>query len=205
MFTVKKPTFDEIRAYLAAQTQRPFSYSEVGATQGDTPSGFDSDWFSVCLGHGREVFHRAKKAVNRWAMFPEEMAELCWPNAPIEKGTIVAALFRAGPFWTLNPCRIVYVFDEIGDGSRYGFAYGTLPDHLECGEERFSVEWRHADDSVWYHLSCFSQPQHRLAKLGYLYVRRQQRRFRELSGRSMLRAVAELTQRENRKTTCSPC
>src|SRR5262249_32618585 len=29
---------------------------------------------------------------------------------------------------------------------RYGFAYGTLPEHAESGEERFSVGWDDADD-----------------------------------------------------------
>ena len=33
---------------------------------------------------------------------------------------------------------------------KFGFAYGTLPDHAATGEERFLIEWNQDDDSVWY-------------------------------------------------------
>ena len=72
-------------------------------------------------------------------------------------------------FFSLNACRIVYTIDSGGDEDgvikRYGFAYGTLAEHAERGEERFSVEWHAEDDSVWYDLFAFSWPNHRLARL----------------------------------------
>ena len=70
---------------------------------------------------------------------------------------------------------------------RYGFAYGTLPDHPERGEERFLVEWNQADDSVWYDLLAVSRPGHWLARIGYLYARYEQAKFRRLSGLTMQR------------------
>ena len=33
---------------------------------------------------------------------------------------------RAIGFWWLNACRIVYVVDEAGPITQFGFAYGTL-------------------------------------------------------------------------------
>jgi uncharacterized protein (UPF0548 family) len=36
--------------------------------------------------------------------------------------------------WWLNACRIVYVVDEEGPVKRFGFAYGTLPEHAESGK-----------------------------------------------------------------------
>jgi len=48
----------------------------------------------------------------------------------------------------------VYVIDETVPVRRFGFAYGTLPAHVEQGEERFSVEL-HADGAVWYDLRAF--------------------------------------------------
>jgi uncharacterized protein (UPF0548 family) len=63
--------------------------------------------------------------------------------------------------WSLNPCRVVYVLEETGgEIERYGFAFGTLPGHSEEGEERFTVERRRADDSVWYELLSFARPHH---------------------------------------------
>lgn len=52
-------------------------------------------------------------------------------------------------FYTLNACRSFYVVDEEGPMERFGFAYGTLAQQAESGEERFTVEWNREDDSVW--------------------------------------------------------
>jgi uncharacterized protein (UPF0548 family) len=104
---------------------------------------------------------------------------------------------RGPACWVLVAARIVYVVDEVmptdgGDGvvERFGFAYGTLHEHLECGEERFVVE-RMGDDSVWYELAAFSRPHHPLAWLGYPIVRWNQKRFARLSQAAMVRAVRE--------------
>ena len=50
---------------------------------------------------------------------------------------MVAILARSIGLWWLNACRIVAVVDEDGPVKRFGFAYGTLPDHAGSGEERF--------------------------------------------------------------------
>jgi uncharacterized protein (UPF0548 family) len=72
---------------------------------------------------------------------------------------------------------------------RYGFAYGTLEEHMERGEERFSVEWNRVDDSVWYDLYAFSKPRHRLAQIGYPLSRILQKRFARQSKLAMVEAV----------------
>ena len=79
--------------------------------------------------------------------------------------------------------------DEAGPITRFGFAYGTLPDHAGSGEERFLIEWDQADNSVWYDILAFSRPQHFLVRLGYPMVRRTQKRFGRESAAVMLRAV----------------
>ena len=73
--------------------------------------------------------------------------------------------------------------------NRFGFAYGTLDDHMETGEERFSVEFRREDDSVWYDLFAFSRPRHPLARVGRPISRMLQRRFARDSLAAMTRAV----------------
>jgi hypothetical protein len=52
----------------------------------------------------------------------------------IQVGQIVAVIARLFNFWLLNACRIVYVVDEAGPIQRYGFAYGTLPEHAESAK-----------------------------------------------------------------------
>ena len=79
--------------------------------------------------------------------------------------------------------------DDKGPVQRFGFAYGTLPEHAESGEERFTVEWHEADDAVWYDILAFSRPHQLLARLGKPVARRLQKRFARGSAEAMRRAV----------------
>ena len=117
---------------------------------------------------------------------PFGFAEL---KTPIQSGEVVAVMGRAIGLWWLNACRIVYVVDESGPIRKFGFAYGTLPGHVESGEERFLIEWHRGENSVWYDILAFSRPNHFLTRLGYPMVRRTQKRFGRDSAASMLEAV----------------
>ena len=82
-----------------------------------------------------------------------------------------------------------------GSGSgatRHGFAYGTLPHHMETGEERFAIVWDRATDHVSFEIVAFSRPRHPLARLGYPYVRHMQGAF----ARSAHMALAHAMTRE---------
>jgi len=194
MFSATRPDDEAIRLFLTAQQQLPYSYVEIGATKTIPPQGYDIDHNRIQLGTGREVFTRAKEAVRRWEMFNLGWLQLWTPAAPIAVGTTVAVLAHVWSIWILNACRIVYVIDDTGPIDIFGFAYGTLPGHVERGEERFTVQWNHADDSVWYDLLAFSRPNHWLTRLGYLYVRRLQKRFAQASQQAMLSAVTRASQ-----------
>jgi len=122
-------------------------------------------------------------------MFNLGWVHLCWPGAPLIPGTTVAVLVSHLGFWSMNATRIVYVVDDVHEPTqRYGFAYGTLPGHAELGEERFTVEFNSADQSVWYDLYAFSRPGP-LARLAYPFSRSLQKRFATDSKAAMLRAV----------------
>jgi uncharacterized protein (UPF0548 family) len=153
------------------------------------PSGFTVDQNRVQLGTGAKAFERAKAALCAWKMFEYPRITLCWPETPIEPGRCVAVLVSHWGFWSLNAARIVYVIEEQGDAARFGFAYGTLPDHAEIGEERFSVDWNRADNSVWYDVRAFSRPG-TLAKFAYPLARTLQLEFGNESKKAMVRAVA---------------
>ena len=155
------------------------------ATQ--APKGYVADHNRVELGKGVETFERAKRAVRNWKMFDMPWVDLCWPDTPVEPGGNVAVLLSHLGFWSLNACRIVYVIDEHGSSEKYGFAYGTLPDHGERGEERFTVEFN-SDQTVWYDLYAFSRPK-TFARLAYSYTRLLQKRFAKDSKAAMQKAV----------------
>jgi len=118
-------------------------------------------------------------------MFDMDWLKIYPGAAPIIGGTTVAVLARHFGFWSLNPCRIVYVIDEP---ARFGFAYGTLVGHSEIGEERFSVELDPQTNEVWYDLYAFSRPTP-LVRLGYPLARILQKRFARCSLDAMCRTV----------------
>lgn len=187
MFCVSKPNRNSILAFLSAQQNKTFSYAEVGCSRQQAPKGYIADHNRIKLGQGVDTFKRAKCAVTNWKMFDMPWIDLCWPDTPVEAGASVAVLVSHLGFWSMNACRIVYVIDEGGSSEKYGFAYGTLPDHAERGEERFTVEFN-ADQTVWYDLYAFSRPS-TLARLAYPFTRLLQKRFATDSKTAMQRAV----------------
>jgi uncharacterized protein (UPF0548 family) len=116
----------------------------------------------------------------------------------------VAVIARLLGLWWLNACGIVYVVDEEGPVQRFGIAYGTLPEHAESGEERFTVEWPEADNAVWYDILAFARPQQLLARPGYPLARRPQKWFAKDSAAAMQRAVAEDQSAAQVKSDFSP-
>jgi uncharacterized protein (UPF0548 family) len=190
MFLLQEPSVAAAEEFIDSQRRRPFSYEEVGASRVRAPAGYNVDHNRVRLGRGEEAFARAVAAVRAWEMFRLGWCRVHPAAAPVEVGTTVAVVVRHYGFWSLNACRIVYLIEEQGALHRFGFAYGTLPEHGESGEERFSVEWNREDDSVvWYDIYAFSRPHHPLAKAGYPLGRVMQRRFARDSKAAMVRAV----------------
>lgn len=184
---LSKPTSQQVESFLIAQRTEEFSYSEQGASRQQAPAGFTVDHNRIQLGEGVEDFNRAKRAIDAWKMFDLTWVNLSPSQGPIHRGANVAVVISHLGFWSMNAARIVYVIDERGSSQTYGFAYGTLRDHGERGEERFTVEF-HSDQTVWYDLYAFSRPSP-LARLAYPYTRHLQRRFATDSKAAMLKAV----------------
>ena len=186
MFRLSHPTKAQIDFFINARSQHPFSYAQIGLSMNGSPAGFNVDHNRIVIGSGESDFARAKTAVHNWKMFNFPWAKLWWPDTPIEPGRTVAILVKHVGFYSLNACRIVYTIDEP---DRFGFAYGTLPDHAETGEERFSVEFDRSTSDITYDLFAFSKPNQTLAKLGYPMSRFLQKRFARESKAAMHRAV----------------
>jgi uncharacterized protein (UPF0548 family) len=189
MLSLRRPTAEKIGEFLAAQAKLGLTYSAVGATAAVLPEGYTVDHSRIKLGDGEEVFSAAKAALGRWDQFRLGWVEAWAQERPIETGEVVAVVARLLGLWWLNACRVVYVLDEEKPIRRFGFAYGTLPDHGGTGEERFLIEWDRARGAVWYDILAFSRPHRILARLGYPYLRRVQRRFGRDSAAAMVRAV----------------
>ena len=193
MLLFRRPSAAQLQDFVESQATLPFTYQAVGATANNSPSGYNADHARVQLGSGKEVFDKATAALRRWEHFRLGWVEICNPESAIEPGKTVAVLARVFGLWTMNACRIVYVMDEAGPVTKFGFAYGTLPEHAESGEERFLIEWHQQDDAVWYDILAFSRPNQLLTWLGYPVVRRMQERFRRDSTAAMDAGLPKVT------------
>jgi uncharacterized protein (UPF0548 family) len=185
-----KPTDDEVRRFIASQSKLPFSYPEVGASRNSSlPVGYPINQHRAKLGVGEETFDHAVAALQSWQMYNLNWTRLYWPDTPIREGETVAVLARHFGLWSLNACRIIYSLEEEGKLRRQGFAFGTLPGHMEEGEERFMVEWDRESGAVWYELLAFARPKPLMAKIAYPLVRLIQRRFAVDSSSGMKKAI----------------
>ena len=79
-------------------------------------------------------------------------------------GTVVGVLIRHFGFWSLNGRRVLYSVGGMNDVARFGFAYGTLTNHAESGEELFEVFIDPQTDEVIYRIRAISWPQATLSR-----------------------------------------
>jgi uncharacterized protein (UPF0548 family) len=191
MFFLTRPTAQRIDRFRQIAKRDTFSYPEVGATLGETiPDRYNLDHNRIRLGEGLPLFEHAYAALEAWKMFELGWVELLHSMEPVAPDQTVLVLARTVGLYSLSASRIIAMIDQDnGQIWRRGFSYGTLRHHVERGEERFSIEYHHDDDSVWYDILAFSVPQHPLARLGYPISRAAQRRFAADSKATMLRAV----------------
>ncbi len=191
MFMLTEPSLQVVREFIATQSDSTFSYAAVGATNAVPPPEYTLDHNRVQLGLGNEVYEHAVEALRRWRQFDLGWVKIVPPRSRIEVGTTVAVQARTFGFWSLNACRIVYLISDEGPIKRFGFAYGTLADHVERGEERFTVEWHREDNSVWYDILAFSRPAHPLVRTAFPLARMLQKRFVKESLSLMTAAAPE--------------
>lgn len=186
LFLFRRPTDQLKQAFIDRQAGLGFTYSSVGATASSCPPGFQHDHARFRLGSGQQTFANARAALRHWKQFDLGWAHAYPDDTPIESDQTVAVVFHLFGLWGLCSARIVYVVDEP---NRFGFAYGTLPGHVEYGEERFLAEIDD-DGNVWYDVRAFSRPRHFLTRLGYPYVRWLQKHFVRASAENLRRVVS---------------
>lgn len=186
MFSIRRPSLNQIEHFIEHSKNLTLSYLPIGIAK-ENPTGFTADEASAVIGSGHDAFERARAALTNWKQFDLGWVELFPQGASIEPGSDVAVLARHLGLWSLNGCRVVYPINDE-DGARFGFAYGTLTNHAECGEETFEVSLDE-NREVIYRIRAVSKPRALLARIGYPITRSFQARFRRDSIRAMQRAI----------------
>jgi uncharacterized protein (UPF0548 family) len=188
MFSITEPSEQDVAKFISSQRKLEFTYSEIGATNTTPPAtGYTVDHNRIQLGHGEATYKHGVEALKKWNQFELGWVTIVPRGVEVEVGATVAVKARAFGTWSLSAARVVYV---ISEARRFGFAYGTLPDHVECGEERFLIEWL-PDDSVWYDILAFSRPRHPLVRLSSPLARLLQKRFARESLRKLASGQAQ--------------
>ena len=191
MFRWRKPSDADIAQFITSQAPTTWNYPQVGATRDhDPPAGYIVDHTRVKIGEGLATFQRGCQALQRWKQFELGWVSLYHTEFPPEPGRTVAVLAHSLGMWILNATRVVYLVEEETPIKRFGYAYGTLPQHVECGEERFQVDWDPATNDVYYDILAYSRPSHILTKIGFPYTRYKQRQFARDSVQAVKRAVS---------------
>jgi uncharacterized protein (UPF0548 family) len=189
---IRRPSEEKIERALAAQGRLSFSYPQVGATrEGARPKGYPVNRIRGRVGEGAAGFEAAARALASWAMYATGWTWVRPAGAQTREGELFGVVVRHFSLWSLNACRVVYTLrEEGGQVWRAGFAIGTLPGHVERGEERFTVEWDRETGAVTYELFAFARPKPWLLGLAYPFARPVQRRFAADSLGAMRRAVS---------------
>lgn len=191
---ILRPTRAQIAIHLASK--QPLTYLEVGASAhhnlsepGRVGRGYDVDRHEFSMGTGRDRFERTRDALIAWRHFEIPWLSIHGADTPAAQGQVVATLVRVAGLWFLNPCQVVYTEFSTHSPDRTAFAYGTLPGHAECGEERFEISFDASTQDVTYTITAFSRPASLLPRLGYPIARRLQRRFAASSAQALRSAT----------------
>ena len=188
MFLLHRPSPRDVARFLDASAALRLSYAPVGLARTGA-LGFSMDEEVAAVGSGEAAFARATAALAEWRHFDLGWVELHPRQAEITHGTVVAVAIRHFGFWSLNGCRVVSSISDPRQ-STFGFAYGTLTNHAECGEEIFEVRLDRGTGEVTYRIRAVSRPRALLARLGYPLTRMLQARFRRDSVAAVRRAVS---------------
>jgi len=180
---LRPPSAADLARVVAMQGACALTYAEHGATDGSLPAGYHHDQWEADLGSfDQATFERLGAAVCQWQV-QRGAGLIVYPADPVRPDLTIALCVRLPGAYVTAAARVVYVTSEPG---RRGFAYGTLPEHPEQGEEAFHVVRR--GSRILFRVTAFSRPRHPLARIGAPVSRLIQQR----TSRAYLRAMREV-------------
>jgi uncharacterized protein (UPF0548 family) len=192
VFSFTRPNQEAIEVELVRAAElRPDCPAVLSLRDGLTVSklswGFAHDVSLSEIGRGEGAFARARRALEQWAEFDlPGWVRVANPKASVREGELVAVEAHTAGLWSLNLSRII---ETVDTPERFGFLYATTARHVEEGQERFVIEFDRSSGRVLYLIEAVSRPRHALARLGWLFGRTMQSRFRQESHARMRRAV----------------
>jgi uncharacterized protein (UPF0548 family) len=169
---LRRPDETDLGVLVERHRHAALTYSPVGVSGlEEVPVGYRRDRWGRDLGDGDRVFAVASQTIRTWGVHRGAGLIVC-ADGPPTVGDVVA-LCAPLPIGHVDAvCRIVWVIDEP---DRFGFAYGTLPEHPEDGEESFVVSMSESG-VVRFEITAVSRPRHIMARAAPPIARVLQRR-----------------------------
>lgn len=192
MFFVRRPDDDAVRSLLRARKDADWTHPHPGRTReplSQAPSGHALDRYDCVVGQGEVGLARAIDGLSDWRHYATPFTRVVPLETGLREGLLFATVAAHFGFFSVQPCRVVYVEDARSEG-RFAFGIGTLPGHDGSGEERFELDLDPRSGQVRYAVQAFSRPATPLARLGRPLMRVVQRRFQRET-RAALRAHCE--------------
>ena len=168
-FTLRRPSDERVRALIEQQRTNALTYPDAGFTARAPADAPD------LRRKAREIdapFERVRDALRNWTQYDLPWIEVAAPRPPIVEGEVVANIVWVYGLWSVNCCRILAVEDGP---DRFAYSIGTLPHHVETGEERFAVERRGTGSLLT--IRSRSGPNHPLVRLFWGLGERAVQRF----------------------------
>jgi uncharacterized protein (UPF0548 family) len=182
MLSISRPSKATIARLQAEAQDMSLSYGPIGIARARSVAGFRVDETTVVVGRGEADFARAVDALTAWKHMRLDWLDVIPREPSIDVGTTVLVMARHFGLWSLNACRVVYSVEEsTGVYTSFGFAYGTLGEHVVRGEEIFEARYDRRTGDVAFRIRAASQPRVLLAKIGGPLARHLQERFRKES------------------------
>lgn len=168
---LRRPPLRHLEDLAEAQRDLALTYEPIGLTElAEPPDRYRRNEWRRILGSGDSVFRRAVTTLSSWGVQRGAGLDV-FADGPTESGCVVAMSAPLPVGYIALACRVIAVVDEP---DRWSFTYGTLPEHPEEGEERFSV-MRTADGQITFEIVAVSRSRQRLARLAPPITRRLQR------------------------------
>jgi uncharacterized protein (UPF0548 family) len=187
-FWLRRPNDKKLESVLAAQSKLAVAYSPSGMfKRPHTLWGFKETGGSVMVGHGQRVFDTATQNIKRWRVHECAGLTVTPRGAEVRESADVILLMKLPIGYVTVSCRVVSVTQSK---DQWGFTYGTLPHHVERGEELFSVTMA-PDGTVTFTVRAMSRPGHFLTRVGAPVAQIIQRRATDKYLQAMVDLVNE--------------
>lgn len=164
---IRRPNEAELNSLYEVQTRQQVTYQPIGISSNET-RGYHHDRaemaFTVDSG---ATLHGASHALFNWNAHIGAGFLVYPPDTSACLGATILLCRKLAVGYVTLSCRVVQVINEP---NRQGFAYGTLPLHLEQGEQRFVVE-QESEGRVRFLIETTSRPTHPISRLGYPVTR----------------------------------